>query len=246
MNEFPEEAMEVLGCYVYRLIDPRNGETFYVGRGRRQRVFHHINDGSGGDFDPDPEQGAVDPKLGRIRDIHAQGMTVQHIIHRHGMSESAAKEVEAALIDAYPGLENRMAGSGSRDRGTRHADEIIREYVAEEFVVAEKLIMVSIGQIYHKRGAYEAVRGSWRMSRKRAEEHGNLVLARYRKMIVGAYRPKEWLSDMDERLPDQIEGRCGFVGEDATDVWAEYVGKRVPERYMKRGARIAWRYLYPP
>ena len=245
MNEFPEEAVEVLGCYVYRLIDPRNGETFYVGIGRRQRVFHHVNDVSGGDFDPDPERGAADPKLERIRDIHAQGMTVQHIIHRHGMSETAAKEVEAALIDAYPGLENRVKGTGS-DRGTRHADEIIREYTAEEFVVRENLIMISIGQLYHQRGAYEAVRGSWKMNRKRAENHGQLVLARYRKVIVGAYRPKEWLSGMDERLPDQIKGRCGFVGEKATDVWDEYVGKRVPEQYLKRGARIAYRYLYPP
>ena len=27
---------------VYRLIDPRNGETFYVGRGKGNRVFSHI------------------------------------------------------------------------------------------------------------------------------------------------------------------------------------------------------------
>ena len=244
MNEFPEEAVEALGCYVYRLIDPRNGETFYVGKGRRQRVFHHVNDVSGGDFNPDSEQGGADPKLDRIRDIHAQGMKVQHIIHRHGMSDSAAGEVEAALIDAYPGLENRVAGTG-RDRGTRHADEIIREYIAEEFVVAEKLIMISIGQLYHQRGAYEAVRGCWRMDKTRAENHGDLVLARYRKVIVGAYRPKEWLSGMDERLPDMIRGRCGFVGNKATDVWDKYVGKRVPAQYMKKGTQVAWRYLYP-
>ncbi len=32
MNRFPEECFESLGCYVYRLIDPRNGKTFYIGR----------------------------------------------------------------------------------------------------------------------------------------------------------------------------------------------------------------------
>ena len=41
-DEFPQEVVEALGCYVYRLIDPRNGETFYVGRGRGQRVFAHV------------------------------------------------------------------------------------------------------------------------------------------------------------------------------------------------------------
>ena len=86
------------------------------------------------------DRNAVDPKLKRIREIRALGMDVQHVIHRHGMSEAVAREVEAALIDAYPGLVNRVAGSGSRDRGTRHVDEIVLEYNAEEFVVEEPLI----------------------------------------------------------------------------------------------------------
>ena len=41
-THFPQEAVEALGKYVYRLIDPRNGETFYVGRGQGQRVFDHV------------------------------------------------------------------------------------------------------------------------------------------------------------------------------------------------------------
>lgn len=32
-----------LGHYVYRLIDPRNGMTFYVGRGQGDRVFSHAS-----------------------------------------------------------------------------------------------------------------------------------------------------------------------------------------------------------
>ncbi|BAS27400.1 hypothetical protein LIP_1553 [Limnochorda pilosa] len=35
---FPEEAANELETYVYRLIDPRNGETFYVGRGKGNRA----------------------------------------------------------------------------------------------------------------------------------------------------------------------------------------------------------------
>ena len=44
MNRFLEESFDTLGCYVYRLIDPRNGKTFYIGRGRGNRVFAHVND----------------------------------------------------------------------------------------------------------------------------------------------------------------------------------------------------------
>ena len=84
-NGFPQEVVEALGCYVYRLIDPRSGETFYVGRGRGQRIFSHAS----GEVD-DENQDAVDPKLARIREIRALGMDVQHVIHRHGMSEAVA------------------------------------------------------------------------------------------------------------------------------------------------------------
>ncbi|GAB0612904.1 hypothetical protein NB16F74_47760 [Escherichia coli] len=31
IDSFPPEVAERLQYYVYRLIDPRNGETFYVG-----------------------------------------------------------------------------------------------------------------------------------------------------------------------------------------------------------------------
>ena len=167
-DRFPEEVVEALRCYVYRLIDPRNGETFYVGRGRKQRVFAHAS----GD---NPDQSAADPKLARIREIRALGMDVAHVIHRHGMSDAAAKEVEAALIDAYPGLVNKVAGSGS-DRGTRHVDEIMLEYSAKEFVVEEPLILISIGQTWKERGVYEAVRGVWRMDIVKAKRY-KLVLA---------------------------------------------------------------------
>ena len=235
-TQFPQEAMETLKHYVYRLIDPRNGETFYVGRGQGQRVFNHVNGAI-----ENPEQSAADPKLERIHDIRARPMDVQHIIHRHGMTESAAKEVEAALIDAYPGLVNRMAGAGA-DRGARHSDEIIREYIADEFEVGENLIMISIGQLYKNLGPYEAVRGVWKMKLERAENHGNLVLARYRKVIVGAYRPCRWMKGMAKHIPDQI----GFDGKEATDVWDKYVGKRVPDQYLKKGAANPCRYLFGP
>lgn len=42
INEFPSGVIEHLGWYVYRLIDPRDGSTFYVGKG--YRVFAHMRD----------------------------------------------------------------------------------------------------------------------------------------------------------------------------------------------------------
>lgn len=39
---FNPEVCEELEYYVYRLVDPRNGQTFYVGKGKNNRVFAHF------------------------------------------------------------------------------------------------------------------------------------------------------------------------------------------------------------
>ena len=43
-KSFNKRERQALGRYVYRLIDPRNGETFYVGQGRDDRVFQHVRE----------------------------------------------------------------------------------------------------------------------------------------------------------------------------------------------------------
>nr|WP_330130382.1 hypothetical protein [Alkalimonas sp. MEB108] len=98
---------------------------FYIGRGVGNRLFSHIRDELGKDSDE------VGDKLRQIREILLAGFEVSHVVHRHGMDVDVAKEVEAALIDAYPGLTNLIAGEDSGDRGAMHADEIVREYLAE-------------------------------------------------------------------------------------------------------------------
>src|SRR6266699_6594902 len=106
---FSSEVSPKLGWYVYRLIDPRNGETFYVGKGRANRVFAHIHDEQSLDGDD------LSNKLKRIREIRLAGFEVAHVIHRHGMDDRTAFEVEAALIDAYSGLTNLVDGQGGND-----------------------------------------------------------------------------------------------------------------------------------
>lgn len=49
LSAFPLGVAEKLQTYVYRLIDPRDGETFYVGKGRGDRVFAHIREQVGAD-----------------------------------------------------------------------------------------------------------------------------------------------------------------------------------------------------
>ena len=243
---FPAGVAAKLQWYVYRLIDPRNGETFSVGKGVGDRVFAHASGRL-----PESDD-ALDAKLQRIMEIRAAGMDVAHVIHRHGIEdESVAFEIEAVVIDAYPGLANRLGGYGSGDYGCRHVEEIIREYEAETFTAAEPLILISIARSFEdeSRSIYDAARAAWVINPARAAEH-RLVLAHRHGIVLGAFRPVgPWLSATKAEFPwlaEDIPGRWGFVGEEADhETTRLYVGKRVPDRYRPRGAANPIRFIAP-
>jgi hypothetical protein len=190
MDSFPIEIHDKLGWYVYRLIDPRNGQTFYVGKGRGDRVFQHIR----GALKQEDALDEMDLKTKTILDIQRANLPVLHVIHRHGLENSeVAYEVEAALMDAYYGLTNISGRHGSLERGCRHVDQIISAYRAAPLEPREPLILIFIGRALDEgRDIYQAVRGVWKMSRKEAERRA-LVLAYDGALVVGAYRPKHWL-----------------------------------------------------
>ena len=168
---------------------------------------------------------------------------MQYLIHRHGIeTEYIAFQVEAALIDAYPGLANLALGHGSV-RGCRSVEQIVSLYGALPLQVLEPLILIYVGKSYDDRGGpYDAVRGVWRMSRQNAERYG-LVLAYDGAIVIGAYRPSRWLAATRANFPFldvDMPGRIGFEGEEA-ECQTQYVGRRVPLR--KRGDMSAFRYL---
>ena len=117
MRKFRPGVAERLKHYVYRLVDPRNGETFYVGKGTGDRVFDHVNEVPG----PLDES----EKRKRITSIRSESLEPLHVIHRHGLeSEDAAYLVESVLMDAYPGLTNTMQGEGAKEFGAAIADTL--------------------------------------------------------------------------------------------------------------------------
>ena len=246
-DRFSEKVATKLGNYVYRLIDPRNGATFYVGRGRGNRVYSH----AAGQQVKTKSQDDEALKLKTIRAIKNAGFQVQHVIHRHGMSEDAAKEVEAALIDAYPGLTN-IQGGCDNDRGVMHAAEIVRFFEAPEAEFRHKLILITVNKTSGEEELIDAVRYAWKIDPLRADK-AEYVLAVRRGLIIGAFEVEgKWLPATTEYFPPfssvgrkgPRKGRYGFRGHDApSEVSRLYVQKRVPSEFRKRGAANPIRYV---
>ncbi|MCY3856864.1 MAG: hypothetical protein OXF33_09190 [Rhodospirillales bacterium] len=128
MRKFGPGVAEKLKHYVYRLVDPRDGSTFYVGKGTGDRVFNHVNGVPGHEGESETHE--------RIVAIRLSGLQPVHLIHRHGVEdETTAHAVEAAVKDSYPGLTNVVAGHGARNFGLADAEQLNRRYADEEVPV---------------------------------------------------------------------------------------------------------------
>lgn len=239
---FSKEVSDHLKYYVYRLIDPRNGETFYVGKGKDNRVFNHVKCALGKDADD------LAHKIRRIHEICNLGLEVGHVIHRHGMDEQTAIEVEAALIDAYPEATNAVGGTGSRDRGLMHAKEIIECYGAKEADFSgHKAILININRTAAEKGVYEAVRYAWKLDPKKAKK-AEIVLAVEQGLIIGVYVADEWREATPGNFPGAAaftNKRWGFVGHEAPEqIKVLYIRRRLPDTMRKRGAANPIKYSF--
>ena len=251
IQEFPLSVIEKLDYYVYLLIDPENKQVFYVGKGIGNRIFAHINAAL---TDATPSD-----KLDKIRAIRSNGREVNHIVHRHGLTEEEAFEVEAALIDfiGLSGLTNQIQGYNSDDRGQMTVAEVISKYQAPIAEITEPVILITVNRFY-RRGMsaemlYEITRGNWVIGVRRNK--AKYAFSIYKGVIREVYEIERWLSapieDTEKKrqwvTENSIEGeakrtnRWQFEGRVAEDL-QHYVGAST-ENYQVLGAQNPIRYV---
>lgn len=242
INEFPSEVVDEIKYYVYRLIDPRNKDTFYVGKGKGNRVFNHMKCAI-----KKEEVDELSDKISTIRDIRNSGLNVIHVIHRHGMDEKTSIEVEAALIDAYPGATNIQGGHSSNDYGPMNAIEIIHKYAAEEADIRHNILMITINKSILNHEIYDSVRFAWKVNAKKAAQ-ADYILAVKQGVICGIFIAEQWKEANKENFPEfnvNIDGRFGFIGREAEDsIKKLYMRKRIPEIFRQKGAANPIKYNF--
>lgn len=127
------------GFYTYRLLDPRDGLAFYVGKGCRGRAWQHDSAVKRGDLSGNQR------KVTKIQEIIARGGEIEIDIVACYELESDALDHEFRLVDASPTLTNIAPGGGGAplsqaDQARKAAlrQEKMRRLRAAERIAAEK------------------------------------------------------------------------------------------------------------
>jgi hypothetical protein len=217
------EVAKLLKSYVYVYIDPRNGEPFYIGKGKENRVFTHLSELSETD------------KVKRITDIQKNGQEPQIDILRYGLSDTEARLAEAVAIDLIGKhrLTNQMAGYHKGSFGRITSQRVISLLTAKKVDVKHKAILITINRLYRSdmspEELYETTRGIWKVgetSRNKVE----YALALFQGIVLEVYRIKRWYpaGTLKYKTRDtshfKDSGRWEFSGSISTDIRDEYIG----------------------
>jgi hypothetical protein len=241
---FDTITINKLNTYVYALVNPATKEPFYIGKGIGNRVFTHKNEVISQGYVEDNNHKKI-----HIREILDQGFNVEHVILRHGLSESEAFLVESVMIDYlnYTGknLENIVLGHKSNFYGIKTTDEIIRQYNAPKLdKLLHDVIIININKKYatsksSNNSIYEATKQSWVIGESRRKE-GLIALSEFQGIIIGVFKIQEWYPV--ETANNKKNNRWGFNAIEATDDIKDlYYNKSILD-YKKRGAANPIRY----
>ncbi len=235
LKDFSPRTEEALEYYVYLLVDPRDGKIFYVGKGKGDRVFAHVNCALTSNVESD--------KLDIIRSIIKDGKDVRYYIARHGMKEDEAFLVESVLIDlltfrdfaSVANISNIQSGHHQFDRGIKTANELEAMYNGGELQdsdFVDKLLVININGTYGIKNErhpniYEATRKSWKLSEGRARLV-KYVLSEYRGVVRAIFAPQKWEHEPNNPKRWLFEG-YEITEENNPEIYNRYINKRVPK-----------------
>jgi hypothetical protein len=231
IKEFSNAVCERIGYYVYILKDPRNDTIFYVGKGKGNRLFQHVQCALENETEND--------KYNLIREILNSSKEVEHFILRHGLEEKLAFEIESTVIDllGIENLTNSVKGHDTWERGLKTVDEVSQHYDAKAVTFDEPCIIININQLYTRgisaQKLYDSTRASWIVGTKR--DRAKYAIASYRGLVREVYEIEKWQPNGD---------RWEFIGKVAEDKIRDKYLNQSLENYIKKGGQNPIRYTF--
>jgi len=140
--------------YVYCLVDPRNNQTFYIGKGKGNRIFAHRQATLSmlRKYDLlDENETAITLKIRTIQEINEMKLKISSYILSYGLTESEAYASENALINYAQliqgiSLTNLVKGHGSKVMSVEEIEDRygfqpmpINEIATDELILAVKV-----------------------------------------------------------------------------------------------------------
>ncbi len=239
---FTSEIIKEMKYYVYLLSDPINGDIFYVGKGKGNRVFSHLKDNS------------ENEKTQKIKELKSKGLEPKIEFLVHGVEdEITIKKIEAAIIDLIGKnkLTNKVAGYESSNFGRMDLTQIKAKYTSKKANITEKVVLIKLNKTFrynmHPNELYDTTRGIWRISKNRQHEISH-AFAVYDGIIQETYKIEAWFNP-DETFTSidtskwEKENRYEFIGNICENMRKKYRYKSA-EHYWKSGNRNPIRYSY--
>ncbi|MDG6882369.1 Uncharacterised protein [Phocoenobacter uteri] len=206
---FSTGIIEKIKYYIYCLVDPRDDNIFYVGKGTGDRVFQHAKGAEKEKFEPSD-------KLELIKEIQQAGFEPKYYILRHNIQDEVqALEYEALAIDllsivkpSQKPLTNRQGGTHSDQRGLMSLSELYKQYDPQELKTDLPIILITINRGYddlkkamrngeiaeseREQEIYQRTRKYWVVGKNR--NNAIYAVAVYRGWTIAAYKISKWLA----------------------------------------------------
>lgn len=241
MDRFPKIVASELKYYVYIYSNPLTDEIFYVGKGKGDRVFSHLNEESESE------------KIKYLSDLKSKNLKPKIEILIHGIDdEETALRVEASIIDliGINKLTNRQSGWRSATFGRMTLQQIVSTYARQQVNLTEPSILIRINQMFRYSMSeielYDYTRGQWKIKTGRAK-HAKYAFAVYEGIIQEVYSILHWYEagkTLNTKTDDfAITDRFEFVGNIAEpEIRNKYKFKSV-EHYFRKGNANPIMYL---